>query len=283
MFRHCFARWLGALSLLLLQGCAVTLDNSDVFTLRDQHVSPAEVPLEVGLDRSRVEEISVDVEARRFLGYRFVAPSTRRALIFFPGNGYGAPAALSRLARAFGDSQTDVYVLSYGQPGEQVPSVSQVFGMGQKLAALASTTSAVQPSKVFALGHSLGGWVALQLAGTSHIGCAAIVGAGTTPAETAAHLVPRPVAWFARFSPTSDVAQLDNVALARRSHMPTLVVGSEADDIMPADRSRVVFAELGAKALSALYISPVATHGGYFRDPAVLEKIHAFMRSRCDD
>lgn len=271
-----------ASAMLLLQGCAVTLDNGDVFTLRDKHSPPAVMQLEPDLDRARVAEVTIDAGTRRFLGYRFAAPSPKRALIFFPGNGYGAPAALSRIARVFGDSQTDVYILSYGQPDEVVPSVSQVYEMGSGIAGYAAATSGIPPTRVIAIGHSLGGWVALKLASTHSIGCAVVVGTGTTAAETAAHLVPKPLSWFATFRPTPDVALLNNIDLAKQSRVPTLVVGSEADDVMPSDRSRTIFGQLGSISLSELYVSSSATHGGYFRDIAVVEKIHAFMRTRCD-
>lgn len=282
MHRYSISLRFMAVLALLLQGCAVTIEKEDVFTLRDKHARATEVRLEADLDRARIAEIKIDVDGRRFLGYRFSAPSPKRAVLFFPGNGYGATAALSRIARLFGDSQTDVYIVSYGQPEEPVPNVWQVYTMARELAAYAAASSGIGSSKVTAVGHSLGGWVALHLAGTKYIGCAVIVGTGTTAAETAAHLVPKPISWVTSFRPTSDVALLNNVVLANQSRVPTLVVGSEADNIMPLERSRVIFSHLRSKAVSELYVSSSSTHGGYFRDPDVTEKIRSFMRTQCD-
>lgn len=265
-----------------LQGCAVTIEKDDVFTLRDKHLAVSEVQLEPDLDRARLSEIRLEVDGGIFMGYRYAAPKSERAVLFFPGNGYGAPAAVSRVARLFGDGQTDLYLLSYGQPNEAVPSVGQVYSMGSALADFAAETSRIGTARVTAVGHSLGGWVALHLAGTSRVGCTVVAGTGTTAVETVVHLVPKSIGWLASFRPSPDVALLNNVELAKKSQTPVLVVGSTADTIMPVDRSRNIFSQLPVQTGSELFVSTVATHGSYFRDPEVIEKIRSFIRKKCD-
>jgi hypothetical protein len=107
-----------------------------------------------------------------FLGYRYASPNPRQAALLLAGGGYEATAAVSRIARLFSDNHTDVYVLSHGRPGETVPSVSLVFSMSAMLAEAAAGTPGVSSSAVTDVGHSLGGWDALPLAGTTQIGCA---------------------------------------------------------------------------------------------------------------
>lgn len=278
-------RPLGLAAAALASGCAVTLDADDVFVLRHPHVAVAELPrgtgLDAGLDAARITELRLEAAGRSFLGYRVAVPAPQRALIVFPGNGNGAPAVLPRLVAALDDGQTDLYVVSYGQPGEPPPAVAQLFAMAPVLAARAARDSGLPPARVAAMGHSLGGWLALQLGGSDAVGCVMVTGPGTTPADTAARLAPAPVGWVAAFRPTPDIAQFDGVALAQRSRVPTLVIGSEADDVMPPTRTRAVFAALAPRPANELLVVPDARHGGYLRDPAVLAAMQRFLRQRC--
>lgn len=273
---------LSSLLLLLLSGCAVTIDHTDVFLNRDRHVAAADVAVPASVTRTSVHEVVLTVGERRYLGYRLAADRPARAVLFLPGNGYGASRAVSRLAEAFHDAGTDVYLMSYYQPEESQPRVEQVFAMATALADHASATSGLPRSRLIAVGHSLGGWLALHLTGAPGVGCAVVVGSGTTAVATAQHLLqPAFLASALRLRSTPDVLLLDGERLASAARAPTLVIGSEKDETMPVARASAIFASLPAEVRRGLFVSPEATHGGYFRDAGVLGRIQAFMRDEC--
>ena len=267
---------------LAFTGCAITIDHTDVFESRSEQLRVENVALPVGFNRSGVHEVVLKSGGRSFQGYRVAAAQAKQAVLFFPGNGYGASAALSRLVAAFHDENTDLYVLSYAQPFDSPPLVGEVFEMASALALFASTTSRVPKERLVAIGHSLGGWVTLHLASTNAVGCAVVAGTGTTATETASRLLPRPLTSALSLYVTPDVALLDNVGLAKKVSVPTLVVGSEADEVMPVASAKAIHQNLRGVGIHNLFVSSSATHGSYFRDEQVLGAIRAFLRSRCD-
>jgi pimeloyl-ACP methyl ester carboxylesterase len=266
-----------------LSGCAVTIDHTDVFANQDEHVSPTVVEIPTNVARGAVKEIDLRLGNRRYLGYRLASPKPARAVLFMPGNGYGASRALARLASAFYDESTDLYVVSYFQPAEQQPLVGEVFSMARALSEYARTTSALPKNKVVGVGHSLGGWLALSLASEGNIGCAVVVGSGTTAAATAAQLLkPRALSSALSFLANDDVALLDNERQATQVRVPTFLVASERDEVMPVSAAHAVYDKLFASTYRELYVSPSASHGGYFRDETVIKEIRTFMRTKCD-
>ncbi len=266
-----------------LLGCAVTINHTDVFSANDAHVSPTSVEVPLSVPRRSVQETSVSVGNRRYLGYRLASEKPARAVLFMPGNGYGASRALSRLASAFFDESTDLYVVSYTQPGESPPLVSEVFAMSQALAAHASASSSLPRNRLVGVGHSLGGWITLNLAGKQAIGCAVVVGSGTTAAATASRVIkPQFLSSALSFKPDDDVALLDNESQARKVLIPTLIVGSELDEMMPVTSAQAIYRGLPEATSRQLFLSTSASHGSYLRDQTVLNEIHAFIRSKCD-
>lgn len=276
------ALWfLAASTVLLLQGCAVVIDHSDVFSMNRTHPKMSDPDWAPKLEKARLSEIKLEVRARHFQGYRYASPQARRAVIFFPGNGYSAADALARMAELYVDEQTDLYIVSYGLQGEKAPEVAEVYAMSRELAAHAARTSQVDPAQVFAIGHSLGGWIVLNLASTNHIGCAVAVGTGTTAVETAKHLLPKSVSMLSSLRPTADVALLDNPRQAEQVRVPTLVVASDADQVMPPERARTFFSQLPVSVTRELFVAQGVSHGGYFRDDAVTQKIQSFLQGPC--
>ena len=265
-----------------LTGCAITIDHTDVFVSRSEHQPVATVALPPGFDRSAVHEVILKVGKRRYQGYRVASARARQAVLFMPGNGYSASVALSRLTSVFHNESTDLYLISYYQPSDSQPLVGEVYEMASALADLASTTSNVPKEKLIAVGHSLGGWITLHLAGTNAVGCAVVAGTGTTAKATASRLLPNPLAAILSLRVTDDVALLDNVEMARNVNVPTLVVGSESDEVMPVAAAKAIHQNLHGVNVRDIFISSTATHGGYFRDQSVLDAIRAFLRSRCD-
>jgi pimeloyl-ACP methyl ester carboxylesterase len=265
----------------LLTGCA-TIDHTDVFTLREQRVPVSAVVLPESLDRSTVQEISITAEGRTFYGYRVAAKEPKRAVLFFPGNGYGASSSVGRLSPLFHDSVTDLYVVSYGLSSEEPPLVGQAFALGTELARFASKTSGIPQTRLRAVGHSLGGWVALNTASSGDVGCVAVVGAGTTATETAKNLLPKPIAWMLRLTATPDVELLNNPLRAQGVTVPLLVVGSKADEIMPPANSEAIFRSAKNPASARMFISDTATHGSYFRDVEVQSNIRSFFAEKCE-
>ncbi len=266
---------------LILTGCA-TIDHTDVFTLREQRVPVSAVTLPESLDRSTVQEISITAEGRTFYGYRVAAKEPKQAVLFFPGNGYGASSSVGRLSSLFHDSMTDLYVVSYGLAGEEPPLVSQTFALGTELARFASKTSGIQPARLRVVGHSLGAWIALNTASSGKVGCVAVVGAGNTAEQTAKNLLPKAVAWMLKLEATPDVDLLNNPLLAQRTTIPLLAIGSNADAVMPPGNAEAIFRSARSPASARLFISDTATHGSYFRDVGVQNSIRLFFAEKCD-
>ena len=274
-------RLAAAVALMAASGCAVTVDHADVFSLRERQLSVETVALPDGFERGRVQALDLESDGRRFMGYRVMAPEPTRVVLFFPGNGYGASSALSGLVRLFSDQHTELWILSYGQLGEAPPKVGQMYAMARELAAKAVSTARLPPERVIAVGHSLGGWPALHLAATRRVGCVVIAGTGTDVQAVAAALLPKPVSMVVSLKPSDDVLLLDNLAQARKVVVPTLVLGSRADTMMPERFSQAIFENLGNKPASRLLLSPTASHAGYFRDAEITGAISAFIREKC--
>jgi len=272
-----------ALALLLLAtGCIYTIDHRDVFVSSDAHRPVDQLTLPPGIDRTVVREIELSVDGRRFQGYRVASRQPARAVLFMTGNGYGAPAALARVAAHFHDERTDVYAVSYMQPSEDKPLVGQVFAMASALADHAAKSSVLPKEKVIAVGHSLGGWVTMHLASEDRVGCAVVVGSGTTARATAERILqPDYITKVLDLRASADVALLDNERLARKVRVPTLVVGSEADRMMPPSEARKIHDSLGDAGRRSLFVATSAPHEGYFRDASVLDAIRGFLRSHC--
>lgn len=277
------ARLVAFATLATATGCTYTIGHKDVFLVRDANPPVEQVALPEGIDRAAVRDFDLRVVGRRFQGYRVASKNPARAVLFLTGNGYGASAALMRVATTFHDERTDLYVISYMQPTEEEPRVGQAFAMAGALADYASKTSGISRDKLVAVGHSLGGWITLNLAGEDRVGCAVVVGSGTTAPAVARRVIePRFLATMLDFQADADVALLDSEKLARRVRVPTLVVGSEADAMMPPPETQAIHRSLPDPGRTELFMAKAATHSGFFRDPVVLGAIRSFIQRRCE-
>ena len=264
---------------LLISACAVSIDHTDVFAVRDAHLPVSRLALPETLPRGKIEEVAVEASDRVFYGYKISARKPTRAVLFFSGNGYGASSAIGRIGEAFADEVTDVYVVSYAVPPESPPRVAQVYALAERLAQKAME-GGIPRQHVAAVGHSLGGWIALHLATTPLVGCAVVAGTGTTAEQTAKRLLPDLVSATLPLRLTEDVLLLNNIEQARVSRVPVLVVASERDKTMPVVESRMIFEAL-PEWNRQLHISRTAAHNGYFRDAVVIDQMREFIRGSC--
>ena len=187
-----------------------------------------------------------------------------------------------RLTSFFAESKTDLYVLSYGQEGDKPPRVRETYAMAESLVDLAISTSQVPKEKIVAVGHSLGGWMAMHLAATQRVGCVVVAGTGTNVLDAASVLLPASVSYTVSLRPNEDARLLDNVARAKQVDVPTLVLGSKADRTMPEEFSTRIFANLKSQTNSKLFISDATPHSAYFRDPEIERITASFLREKCD-
>jgi hypothetical protein len=266
----------------LLNACAIPIEHTDIFKSRDKRVAVENLVLPSSADRSRIQEISVTAEGRTFYGYRVAANAPTAAVIFFPGNAYGAPNAIGQLTALFHNAQTDLYIVSYGLSGEEPPLVKQSFAMGVELAAFAARTSGVPQARVRAVGHSLGGWVAMNAASLGKVGCVVIAGSGTTAKETVRQILPKVVSWAIPLKASKDVELLNNPALARAVKVPLLVVGSEVDEVMTVQATDTIFRSVGDPESARLFISKNVSHAKYFTDIEVQKAVSSFISDKCE-
>ena len=104
------------------------------------------------------------------------------------------------------------------------------------------------------------------------------MGAGTNVLETSYSLLPTLAVPFMRLQATPEVATLDNIALASRVTIPTLVIGSKGDHATPESFARRIDASLGQGTQHEIYISENVAHETYLRDEAVTRVIRDFLQ-----
>lgn len=275
------SRVVGAGSLLaLLTSCAVQVVHDDVFSASD-----AQLPIEQFADLAlapgyQLKAVEFTVGERHVLGYHVGSNHPKQLLLFFPGNGYGAPSAIRTLSTEFARDGVDLFLISYFQPNEAPPTVAQTQEIAASLGRYAQSLTGVSRENTIAVGHSLGGWIAAELAARQQFGGVVLVGTGTDAVDTAKQLIPTPVQWGIRLTPSEDVKRLDNIAAAARITCSILLIGSKGDKVMPPSFSQRIYDAASRASDRRLIVLETTEHGRYFRDPVVLDEIRRFLEIR---
>ena len=129
---------------------------------------------------------------------------------------------------------------------------------------------------VYVLGHSSGGWFALDLAAQESIQGLALAGAETTPMEVIRRTY-APWASLLVLRPDDDVRQLDASRYAPQVRAPTLLVTSRQDEAVPAVVGAELLALLPAATPKHLVVLDGVAHGRYFLSEEFWQQFDAFF------
>ena len=193
-------------------------------------------PADLGLRHDEVEIATEDGERLHGWWIPTLRPPAAAHVLYFHGNGGNISHRLSH-ARALSAAGLDVLLFDYRGYGRSTGSPSEAGTYRDARAAREAllARAGVDPAAVVYLGESLGGAVAIELA-VEHPPAALVLQSafGSVRAMARLHYPVIPAAVVPDAYPS-----LDRIA---RVGCPVLVVHGEADDIVPADQGRALFA-----------------------------------------
>lgn len=204
-------------------------------------------------------------------------PGDRGVLIFFGGSGNQVDVAIRGLDARTRALDLDLVVFSYYyQQGEAVPSVAEVRARSRAVYAAVRSLRTPAARSIYLLGHSLGGWFALDVAASEPVQGLALAGAETTSAEVI-HRTDAPWANFVAIRPDEDAKQLDAARYAPHVRARTLVFTSNQDEAVPAAVGRELFGLLPAATPKRLIVLDGVSHGRYFLSEEFWRQFAAFF------
>ncbi len=245
----------------LLAAC-VGLDKKDAFPVAGAPLQLPALQTLSGPDGT-VRPLPVSANGHPVTAYYVRHPNARGVLIFFGGSGNQVDAAIKGFSGRTAALGLDLAVFSYYQQGEPVPTVTQVRAEARAVYDAVKAMHTPASRSVYLLGHSLGGWFALDVAASEKVRGLALAGAETTPAEVIRR-TDAPWADLVAIRPDADARQLDASRYAPRVHAPALVVTSHQDEAVPAVVGQELFVMLPATTPKRLVVLDGVTHGRYF-------------------
>ena len=246
---------------VLLCSCVV-IGKKDAFPVPGK---PMSLPtLQALADRnSEVLPLCASAGGRAVTAYYVRHPNARGVLIFFGGSGNQVDAAIKGLSGRTAGLGLDLVVFAYYQQGEAIPSVAQARAEAKAVYESVAAMKTLASRSIYLLGHSLGGWFALDVATSEHVRGLALAGAETTPAEDI-RATDFPWANLVVIRPDADTRALDAALYAPRLQTPTLVVTSHQDEAVPAAIGQKIFAMIPAATPKRFVALEGVTHGRYF-------------------
>ncbi len=182
--------------------------------------------------------------------------------LFCPGNGYSAATALQRLASAPVLASWSIAVFDYWSVGDAAPTIRAT------KAALGDAVRLLRRDarRIVVAGHSLGCWFAADLAASAvGVDHALLIAPGTTIEAVVRNTIDVTPGRKLRIDP--DLASFDMVRQASRIRVPTAVLASQRDTVMPAAFAERIYRALPGKYRASLMILPDVDHGAFFTDP----------------
>ncbi|MCC5871905.1 MAG: alpha/beta hydrolase [Gammaproteobacteria bacterium] len=207
-------------------------------------------PERIDLDYEGVNFAAAD--GTRLHGWYVPAPEADRTLLFLHGNAGNISHRLDSL-RIFHDLGLNVFIIDYRGYGQSEGRPSEAGLHADALAALdyLEREHGVPTAEVVAFGRSLGGAVAACLATRKPLAALILESTFISVPELGSELYPwLPVRWLSRLEYDA-LACLEDVAgqedVGRR--VPTLIVHSREDDIVPFRHGQALAAAGGAELL----------------------------------
>ncbi|MBF0625304.1 MAG: alpha/beta hydrolase [Magnetococcales bacterium] len=166
----------------------------------------------------------------------------RPVVLFFHGNACNISQleGQARLFHAMGWSSLLVDYRGYGESGGEASEAGTYEDALSAWNHLTGTRT-IDPGRIILYGHSLGGGVAVWLAGRTTPRGVILEGTFTSIADRAAELYPwLPVRWLARI-------HYDNVAGLARVQAPLLIIHSREDRVVPFHHGQRLFDAAGGR------------------------------------
>lgn len=220
-----------ALGVLLLApgGCASALVSATF--LHPAH-DPGPVALPPGVDELRLD-IGDGVRVRAF---HLPRPDTRRLVVCLHGNAGHAAHRLPLVAQlaALGTSVLLVEYPGYGA-SDGAPSEAGCYAAARAALALAAAELGHSPERTVLLGRSLGAAVALEAAQDAPLAGLILVTPFTSGRDMASALGYGWLGWLLGHP-------FDSAARITRVRAPVMVIHGDADDLIPVEQGRRLFA-----------------------------------------
>lgn len=254
----------------------MALDKRDAFPVAGKALDLASLQKWAG-PGGRVRALPITAaDGLPVAAYYVQHPHSRGVVLFIGGSGNQVDAPIQILGPRTAARHLDLAVFSYYQSGEAVPTVSQARAKTRAVYAAIKAMRSPAAENVYVIGHSAGGWFALDLAAQEDIRGLALVGAETTPAEVIRRTY-APWANFVVIRPDKDAEQLDASRYAPQVRAPTLLVTSRQDEAVPAVVATELLALLPAATSKHLVALDGVTHGRYFLSDDFWQQFDTFF------
>lgn len=182
------------------------------------------------------ERVVATPDGEKLIAWYGKAKPGQPTVLYFHGNG-GALEFRSASIRRYLDHGRGMFMMSYRGYSGSTGSPSEVANVADaKLAYDALVQEGVRPEDIILYGESLGSGVATQVAAEKKVGGVILDSPFTSIAELAAQIYPwLPVNWLL-------TDRYDSILHIRDVHVPVFIVHGEADDIVPVEMGRRLFA-----------------------------------------
>jgi fermentation-respiration switch protein FrsA (DUF1100 family) len=199
------------------------------FPLRTIEATPADINLDY-------EEISIETSDKvRLSGWFIPAQNSRRTILFFHGNGGNISHRLEKI-QVLNDLKADVLIFDYRGYGESTgnPSENGLYLDAEAVYVYLLRDRKISPEKIVLYGESLGGAVAIDLAGKQRIGGIISEGSFTSIPDMAKRILP--------FFPSMLISsRYESIRKIQKCTSPKLFFHSSEDEIIPFEFGKQLF------------------------------------------
>lgn len=212
-------------------------------------------PLVAGLP-DVVERVIATLDGEKIIAWYGKAKPSQPTLLYFHGNG-GALETRAERIRAYLDRGRGVYMMSYRGYSGSTGSPSEAANVADARLAYDDLVSlGVAAKDIIIYGESLGTGVGVQVAREKKVAGLVLDSPFTSIVERAAQLYPvLPVRML-----LSD--RYDSLSVIGDVHVPLLIIHGEADDIVPVEMGRRLFAK--ANEPKEIKTLPGAGHADHY-------------------
>jgi fermentation-respiration switch protein FrsA (DUF1100 family) len=182
------------------------------------------------------ERIIATPDGEKLIAWYGKAKPGQPTLLYFHGNG-GALEFRSASIRRYLDHGRGMFMMSYRGYSGSTGSPSEAANVADaKLAYDALVQEGVRPEDIILYGESLGSGVAIQVAAEKKVRGIVLDSPFTSIAELAAQIYP----WLPINLLLKD--RYDSIIHIRDVHVPVFIIHGEADDVVPVEMGRRLFA-----------------------------------------